>query len=84
MKLIKPSYEIIEQTSGIEGVYKQIELAGRICYKSENKITEDSAKGFVDRMIASKHLAMCEHGTLYFKIPADTSDSSNFVDEVPI
>ena len=84
MKLIKPSYEIIEQTSGIEGVYKQIELAGRICYKSEDKITENSAKDFVDRMIASKHLAMCEHGTLYFKIPTNTSDISNFLDEVPI
>lgn len=65
MKLIKPSFEIIEQQSGLAGVYKQIELAGRTCYRSEDKITEDSAKGFVDRMIASGHGAMLEHGTVY-------------------
>ena len=68
MKLIKPSFEIIEQGPGIEGIYKQIELAGRTCYKSEDKITEDSAKGFVDRMVKSGHGAMLEHGTVYLKL----------------
>lgn len=38
MKLVKPSWEIIEQPSGIEGIYDQIELAGRTAYRSENKI----------------------------------------------
>lgn len=65
MKLIKPSYEIWQQPCGLEGVYKQIERAGRICYKSEDKITENSAKSFVDRMIKSGHGAMLEHGTVY-------------------
>lgn len=65
MKLIKPSFTIIEQQSGLEGIYKQIELAGRTCYKSEDKITENSAKEFVDRMIKSGHGAMLEHGTVY-------------------
>ena len=65
MKLIESKVELIEQQPGLEGVYKQIELAGRTCYKSEDKITEDSAKGFVDRMIGSKHGAMLEHGTVY-------------------
>ena len=65
MKLIESKVEIIEQQPGLEGVYKQIELAGRTCYKSEDKITEDSAKAFVDRMIGSKHGAMLEHGTVY-------------------
>ena len=55
MKLVKPSAKIIEQQPGLEGIYKQIELAGRTCYKSEDKITEDSAKAFVDRMIKSGH-----------------------------
>ena len=71
MKLIKPSFEIWEQPSGLEGVYKQIERAGRICYKSEDKITEDSAKSFVDRMIKSGHGAMLEHGTVYLYNPGD-------------
>lgn len=65
MKLIKPSFSIIEQSSGLEGIYKQIEYAGRTCYKSSDKITEDSAKPFVDRMIKSGHGAMLEHGTVY-------------------
>ena len=38
------------------------------CYKSEDKITEDSAKKFVERMINSKHTAMLEHGTVYLKV----------------
>lgn len=65
MKLIKASAEIIPQGSGLEGIYKHIELAGRTCYKSLDKITEDSAKNFVDRMIKSGHGAMLEHGTVY-------------------
>lgn len=69
MKLIRPSFEIWEQPAGLEGIYKMIEKAGRVCYKSEDKITEDSAKGFVDRMIKSGHGAMLEHGTVYLSIP---------------
>ena len=69
MKLIESKVEVIEQQPGLEGMYKQIELAGRTCYKSEDKITEDSAKEFVDRMIKSKHGAMLEHGTVYLIIP---------------
>lgn len=67
MKLIKPYFEIWEQPAGLEGVYKQIEKVGRVCYKSEDKITEDSAEPFVDRMIKSGHGAMLEHGTVYLK-----------------
>jgi thymidylate synthase (FAD) len=67
MKLIKPEAKLLLQQPGLEGVYKQIELAGRTCYKSTDKITEDSAKPFVDRMIKSKHLAMLEHGTVYLE-----------------
>lgn len=70
MKLIKQSFEILDQQCGLEGIYKQIEIAGRTCYKSEDKITEDSAKGFVDRMIKSGHGAMLEHGTVYLKFTA--------------
>lgn len=64
MKLIKPSFEIIEQKPGLEGIYEQIELAGRTCYKS-TRPEGKTAKGFVDRMIASQHHAMLEHGTVY-------------------
>ena len=76
MKLIKPSVEIIrEEKYDLLHVFKFIELAGRTCYKSENKITEDSAKEFVNRMVKSGHGAMLEHGTVYLTIPiSDISD----------
>lgn len=69
MKLIESKAELILQQEGLEGVYKQIEFCGRTCYKSEDKIKEGSAKGFVDRMINSKHTAMLEQGTVYLKLP---------------
>ena len=67
MKLIKPSFEIKEQELGLNGIYKQIEWPGRHCYKSLDKITENSAKEFVERMIKSGHGAMLEHGTVYLE-----------------
>jgi thymidylate synthase (FAD) len=67
MKLINPSFEILEQAPGIQGVKKQIERAGRTCYKSEDKITDTSCEEFVDRMVNSGHGAMLEHGTVYLK-----------------
>lgn len=68
MKLIESSVQIIEE----KDPYKMIELAGRTCYKSEDKITENSAKEFVDRMIKLGHGAMLEHGTIYLNIPEQT------------
>lgn len=62
----------MEQGSGVDGIYKQIELAGRTCYKSEDRITETSAKAFVERMVASKHTAMLEHGTVYLALPMES------------
>lgn len=67
MKLIKLSFEILDQQCGLEGIYKQIEVASRTCYKSEDKITKNSTKGFVDRMIKSGHTAMLEHGIVYLE-----------------
>lgn len=72
MKLINPSVELITQAPGLEGIYKQVERVGRVCYKSEDKITEGSAKPFVDRMIKSGHGAMLEHGTVYLAMPMET------------
>lgn len=65
MKIQKPQYEIWMQNPGELGIYQQIERAGRVCYKSENNTTEDSAKPFVGRMIEHEHFAMLEHGTVY-------------------
>lgn len=70
MKLIESSVQIIEE----KDPYKMIELAGRTCYKSEDKITENSAKEFVDRMIKLSHGAMLEHGTVYLTITATSPE----------
>lgn len=75
MRYEKASFEIIEQEPDIEGIYKQIELAGRTCYKSEDKITEDSAEKFVNNMIKSGHLAMLEHGTCYLYFNTEQLDT---------
>ena len=68
MRLIKPSFQIIKPTGyTVDDIYKSIELAGRVSHKSEDRITEDSAKTFVERMMKMKHLSTCEFGTVYLK-----------------
>lgn len=78
MRLINSSFGILEQKPGIEGIYEMIELAGRTCYKSTRK-EGTTAKDFVDRMIASQHYAMLEHGTVYLKIRKGTYAYSHYV-----
>lgn len=73
MKLIESSVQIIKE----KDPYKMIELAGRTCYKSEDKITENSAKEFVDRMIKLGHGAMLEHGTIYLACLVFDGDVDN-------
>lgn len=66
MRLIKPKVEIINQEPGVESLFKHMELCARTCYKSEDKITEDSARKFIDNVIVARgHTAMLEHGTVY-------------------
>lgn len=69
MKLIKPSFEILEQKPGLDGLLQHIERCGRTCYKSEDKITEESAPKFVDMLVKRGHTAMVEHGTVYLDYP---------------
>lgn len=68
MRLIKPSFEIIEQKPGLDGLLQHIERCGRTCYKSEDKITEKSAPKFVDMLVKRGHTAMVEHGTVYLTL----------------
>lgn len=76
MILRKPTFTILEQDEGLDGIKKQIELAGRTCYKSLDKITETSANGFVNQMAASKHGAMLEHGTVYLMLSVNIMSAS--------
>lgn len=77
MKLIRPSYEILTPITGDE--LKNIELAGRVCYKSEDKITNESAKKFVANLIQRGHEAMLEHSSLSVKFVCDRGVSHELV-----
>lgn len=82
MKIIESSYEILTEIS--EGGIKElqhIEKIGRICYKSEDKITEDgeSAKKFVKMIIDKGHEAMIEHSSLSVKFIVDRGVSHELV-----
>lgn len=82
MRIIEPSYEILTEIS--EGGVKElqhVEKIGRVCYKSEGKITEDgeSAKKFVQMLIGRGHEAMIEHSTLSVKFTVDRGVSHELV-----
>lgn len=70
MKVIKPSTQIINCPKG-EEILKEIEQAGRLCYKSENKITEHSALSFVKNLVCSGHHSVLEHVNISVRIICD-------------
>lgn len=70
MRLINQSYEICNQTNfSLLGIYKHIEKCARVSYKSEDKITDNSATPFVNMLEEHKHDAPLEFGTIHFKMP---------------
>lgn len=69
MRLINSSFEVLPQAPGLEGMYKQIEIGARNCYKSEDKITEGSAEKLVEFLKGRGHYSPLEHGTVYLTIP---------------
>lgn len=70
MHFIKSNATEIKETNP----YKKVEKIGRICYKSEDKITEDSWKTFVGNLIKRQHFAMLEHARLFFLIHINDED----------
>lgn len=70
MKLIKQSFEILEQTDySLKGIKQFIERCGRVCYKSEDRITDTSYEKFVDMLINKDHARPLEFGTVHLLIP---------------
>lgn len=69
MILVNPSVEIIPQEYSRNGIFKHIELCGRVSYKSEGNITEDSANEFVGRRIQDGHTAILEQATVCLEFP---------------
>ena len=71
MKLVKQSFEILEQTDfSLKGIKQFIERCGRVCYKSEDRITDTSYEKFVDMLIKKDHARPLEFGTVHLKMKA--------------
>lgn len=71
MKAIDANAQLISHNTH---PYRLIEKIGRICYKSEDKITDDSASKFVRMLAKNGHTAMLEHATIYFECPRKIAD----------
>lgn len=78
MKAIKAGYEIMDTLDGT-AILKKLERIGRVCYKSEDKITEDSCVGFVAGLIKRGHEAMLEHFSFSVKFIVDRGVSHELV-----
>ena len=70
MKIIAPSVELVEDFNAA-AVMKKIERAGRVCYKSEENIKDDSAEKFIRGIIKRGHESVIEHATISFKVICD-------------
>ncbi|MCM1224916.1 MAG: FAD-dependent thymidylate synthase [Lachnospiraceae bacterium] len=78
MKVVNASFEIIDTIRPNE-ILKNIERFGRVCYKSESNITEDSASPFISRIIKSGHESVIEHEKVSVKIICDRGVSHEIV-----
>ena len=78
MKTIKPSFIFDEEISG-EKLLKGIERAGRTCYKSDHKISDNSAKQFVKMIIANGHESVLEHEKITVRVICDRGVSHEIV-----
>ncbi|MCK5581090.1 MAG: FAD-dependent thymidylate synthase [Candidatus Omnitrophica bacterium] len=78
MKLVKPSYQILSEIDGNK-ILSSIEIAGRTCYKSEDKITENSSKKFIEMLLKRGHESVIEHQSLSIKFICDRGVSHEIV-----
>ena len=78
LKVIKPYFEFIDVPDG-EAILRGIELIGRVCYKSEDKITPDSARRFVAAIIKNGHESVIEHSSVSVRVVCDRGVSHEIV-----
>ena len=78
MRIVDAGYEILDPLNG-EEILKKIERVARVCYKSEDKITEGSAEKMVRALIKSNHMAMLEHYSFSVKFICDRGVSHEIV-----
>lgn len=78
MKIIKPSIEILDELNP-EAILKKLEIAGRVCYKSEDKITPESAVKFISSILKRGHESVIEHFSFSVKFIVDRGVSHEIV-----
>lgn len=78
MKIIKAGFHVLSPVNGAE-ILKSIEQAGRVCYKSEDKIVDGSAEKFVAEIIKRGHEAVLEHQSITIKFIVDRGVSHEIV-----
>lgn len=78
MKVILPDVQFTTPVRYWD-MLRSVEKAGRVCYKSEDKITDESAEDFVRRIIKSGHLAVLEHASFSVKFTVDRGVSHEIV-----
>lgn len=78
MRVINAGYEIISDLNGAE-ILKHIERCARVCYKSEDRITDGSAEKMVTALIRSGHEAMLEHYSFTVKFICDRGIANELV-----
>lgn len=82
MKLIKQSFEFINQTDfSLVGIKKHIERCARVSYKSENKITDTSYEKFVNMLESRGHDRPLEFGTVYLSRTSQKEDNMEWLDK---
>ena len=83
MKIIKAGYEIfkpdLDDPKTEQRIYRMLEKIGRVCYKSEAQITDESSGKFIRRLIANGHEAMLEHEGMTVKFTVDRGVSHEMV-----
>ena len=78
MKIIEPSVEVLDNLDG-QAILKKIERIGRVCYKSENNIKEDSAERFIKNIIKNGHESVLEHVSISVRVICDRGVSHEIV-----
>lgn len=78
MRIVKPGFEVLSPLDGME-ILRHIEKCGRVCYKSEERITEDSCIAFVRGIVKRGHEAVIEHASVTAKFTVDRGVSHEIV-----
>ena len=78
MRIIKPSIEVLDEINGNE-ILRKIEKIGRVCYKSEERITNESSKVFIGNILKSGHESVIEHEKVSVRFICDRGVSHEIV-----